>query len=122
MLPEWSTYNTVSRKYDDRFGCNGNADDIRRSTNQSCAATDVSAKGKCPCRTDRSAPEVAARLLMIGIIVKPKMDIINDRACYSGDPDNNNYNKGDISATDRMNKGCDQFENTGFFQTANDHK
>lgn len=51
-----------------------------------------------------------------------KWDIINDRACYSGDPDNNNYNKGDISATDRMNKGCDQFENTGFFQTANDHK
>ena len=97
------------------FGCNGNADDIRRSTNRSCAATDVSAKGKCPCKDGQICTGSCSKLLMIGIIVAENGDIINDRACYSGDPDNNNYNKGDISATDRMNKGCDQFENTGFF-------
>lgn len=104
------------------FGCNGDADDIRRSTDRSCAATDVSTKGKCPCKDGQICTGSYSKAFDDRDHRSRKWNIINDRACYSGDPDNNNYDKCDISTTDRMNKGCDQFENTGFFQTANDYK
>ena len=123
MLPEWSTCNTASRKYDDRF-----SDATAMPTTFAEAPIGVALppmsvpRASVHARTDRSAPEVAARLFDDRDHRSRKWNIINDRACYSGDPDNNNYDKCDISTTDRMNKGCDQFENTGFFQTANDYK
>lgn len=106
------------------FACCGcDTYNVRRCTDRCCTSSDIGTDRQCPCKNSQVDTGY------IGCQIRDNRDhgrcewnVIDKGTCHCRyDNDNSNHNS-NISATDRSDKACQNFQNTGFLQTTYDNK